>query len=92
MTIKKAKIAIFILGLMLFGCARMKCNTYPNNIRPKMKIAIFAFLMVIVLTLVESYSREDRQKERWDVSPPPGKELYTGNRYCRWDETEKGFE
>ena len=40
------------------------------NIRPKMKIAIFAFLMVIVLTLVESYSREDG---RWKSGGgPPG--------------------
>ena len=43
---------------------------HPNNIRPKMKIAIFAFLMVIVLTLVESYSREDG---RWKSGGgPPG--------------------
>ena len=42
-----------------------------------MKIAIFAFLMVIVLTLVESYSREDGRRKSNGMYRPPHGRRYT---------------
>jgi hypothetical protein len=42
-----------------------------------MKIAIFAFLMVIVLTLVESHSREDRRRRSNGMYRPPQGRSYT---------------
>ena len=42
-----------------------------------MKIAIFAFLMVIVLTLVESHSREDGRRRSNGMYRPPHGRSYT---------------